>query len=90
MVESVERTLRDLGVDQRPTLTVVNKIDVLEEPLGDVLDAVGEQLDGRPIAVSAQEKLNLDELRAAIERILPALEGVHIIHRRSDHAAAAS
>ena len=33
-VESVERTLRDLGVDQRPTLTVVNKIDVLERAAG--------------------------------------------------------
>ncbi|MCY3922452.1 MAG: GTPase HflX [Chloroflexi bacterium] len=89
-VESVERTLRDLGVDQRPTLTVVNKIDVLEEPLADVLAAIGEQIGGRPIAVSAQEKVNLDELRDAIERIIPALEGVHIIHRRTDHAAAAS
>ncbi len=89
-VESVGRTLRELGVDQRPTLTVVNKIDVLDEPLADVLAAIGEQLGGRPIAVSAQEKVNLDELRDAIERIIPAMEGVHVIHRRTDHAAAAS
>ena len=89
-IESVEGTLRDLGVDQRPTLTVMNKIDALEDPLEEVLDELSAELEIRPIAVSAQEKRNLDELRAAIERIVPSLEGVHIIHRRGDHAAAAS
>ncbi len=89
-IESVEGTLRDLGVDQRPTLTVMNKIDALEDPLEEVLDELSAELDIRPIAVSAQEKQNLNELRAAIERIVPSLEGVHIIQRRTDHAAAAS
>ena len=89
-VASVERTLRELGVDQRPTLTVVNKIDALEEPLEDVLVGIAEHVGVRPIAVSAQERVNLDELRTGIERIIPSLEGVHVIHRRSDHAAAAS
>ncbi len=89
-IESVEGTLRDLGVDQRPTLTVMNKIDALEDPLEEVLDELSAELDIRPIAVSAQEKRNLNELRAAIERIVPSLEGVHIIQRRTDHAAAAS
>ena len=89
-VESVERTLRDLGVDRRPALTVVNKIDALEEPLENLLEAMASRHGGRPIAVSAQEKLNLDELREAIGRIIPSLDGVHIIHRRNDHAAAAS
>ena len=89
-IESVEGTLRDLGVDQRPTLTVMNKIDALEDPLEEVLDELSAELDIRPIAVSAQDKQNLNELRAAIERIVPSLEGVHIIQRRTDHAAAAS
>ena len=89
-IESVEGTLRDLGVDQRPTVTVMNKIDALEDPLEEVLDELSAELDIRPIAVSAQEKQNLNELRAAIERIVPSLEGVHIIQRRTDHAAAAS
>ncbi|MXX48977.1 MAG: GTPase HflX [Chloroflexi bacterium] len=89
-VASVERTLRELGVDQRPTLTVVNKIDALEEPLEDVLEAIAEEVGTRPIAVSAQEQVNLDELRGAIADLIPSLQGVHIIHRRPDHAAAAS
>ncbi|MDE2966023.1 MAG: GTPase HflX [Chloroflexota bacterium] len=89
-VASVERTLRELGVDQRPTLTVVNKIDTLEEPLDELLEAIAEEVGSRPIAVSAQEKLNLDELREAIANVIPSLQGVQIIHRRPDHAAAAS
>ena len=88
--QSVERTLRELGVDQRPTLTVVNKIDAMEEPVEEVSAAIAEEIGARPIAVSAQEKVNLKELRRAIEAIIPAMEGVHIIHRRSNHAAAAS
>lgn len=87
---SVEQTLRELGIDQRPTLTVVNKIDAMDTPVQDVLDELSEELGTRPLAVSAQEKLNLDQVRGAIESIIPSLEGVHIIHRRSDHAAAAS
>ncbi|MXY86002.1 MAG: GTPase HflX [Chloroflexi bacterium] len=89
-VASVERTLRELGVDQRPTLTVVNKIDAIEQPLDEVMEAIAEEVGTRPIAVSAQEQVNLDELRGAIADLIPSLQGVHIIHRRPDHAAAAS
>ena len=88
--QSVERTLQELGVDQRPTLTVVNKIDAMEEPVEAVTAAIADEIGARPIAVSAQEKVNLKELRQAIEAIIPALDGVHIIHRRPGHAAAAS
>ena len=88
--QSVERTLRELGVDQRPTLTVVNKIDAMEDPVEAVSAAIADEIDARPIAVSAQEKVNLKELRQAIEAIIPALDGVHIIHRRSNRAVAAS
>ena len=88
--QSVERTLGELGVDQRPTLTVVNKIDAMEEPVEEVSAAIADEIGSRPIAVSAQEKVNLKELRRAIEAIIPTLDGVHIIHRRSNHAAAAS
>ncbi len=88
--QSVERTLGELGVDQRPTLTVVNKIDAMEEPVEEVSAAIADEIGARPIAVSAQEKVNLKEVRQAIEAIIPALEGVHIIHRRSNQPAAAS
>ncbi len=88
--QSVERTLGELGVDQRPTLTVVNKIDAMEEPVEEVSAAITDEIGSRPISVSAQEKVNLTELRQAIEDIIPTLEDVHIIHRRSNQAAAAS
>jgi GTP-binding protein HflX len=76
---SVQRTLRDLGVDQRPTLTVLNKIDALDGPLADAVAA----FDDSAIPVSAIERQNLDQLRAAIEGVLPNLDGVHIITRQS-------
>ena len=81
-IESVESTLKALGVDSRPTLTVMNKIDALEDPVDEVLSELSTELGVNLIAVSAQEKQNLDELRAAIERILPTMEGVHIIQRQ--------
>ena len=89
-IESVERTLRDLGVDQRPALSVLNKIDALDRPLDDVLAELRAELDIQPIAVSALESRNLDQLRAEIARVIPTLEGVHIIHRRPDRIDAAS
>ena len=67
-----------------------NKIDALEEPLDELLESIADEVGSRPIAVSAQEQVNLDELRRAIAYVIPSLQGVHIIHRRSDHAAAAS
>ena len=88
--QSVDRTLQELGVDQRPILTVLNKIDALEEPIDDVVSAIGAELGIKPIAVSAEAKTNLGEVRAAIEAILPTLEGVHIIRRRPRQPAAAS
>ena len=84
---SVESTLRELGVDQRPMLTVVNKIDAIDEPLDDILDRITEETGVRPIAVSAQEKRNLDELRVAIEQVIPSLQDIQIIHRRPRAAA---
>ncbi len=85
---SVHRTLRELGVDQRPTLTAVNKIDALEEPIEDVLDMVEEEIGVRPCAVSALERVNLDHVRRAIEVVLPTLEDVHVIQRRPSPSAA--
>ncbi len=73
--DSVQSTLRELGVDQRPTLTVLNKIDALEGPIPEVFDP----LDSPFVAVSALERSNLDDLRVAIEEILPTLDGAQII-----------
>ncbi len=56
---AVHQTLADLGVDTRPTIVVLNKIDLLEE--GEI-----PQVDGIP--VSAETGQNLEGLRAAIVR----------------------
>ncbi len=89
-IESVERTLRELGVDQRPTLTALNKIDALDAPVEGALAELNDRLDVQAIAVSAREKRNLDQLRTAIERLIPSLEGVHIIYPRPTRVPAAN
>ena len=67
---AVHQTLADLGVDTRPTIAVLNKIDLLEE--GEI-----PQVDGIP--VSAETGQNLEGLRAAIVDELPALPGVQLV-----------
>ena len=67
---AVHQTLADLGVDTRPTIVVLNKIDLLEE--GEI-----PQVDGIP--VSAETGQNLEGLRAAIVDELPALPGVQLV-----------
>ena len=63
---AVYQTLADLGVDTRPTIVVLNKIDLLEE--GEI-----PQVDGIP--VSAETGQNLEGLRAAIVNEIPTLPG---------------
>jgi len=70
--QTVEQTLAELGVDKKSTLTVLNKVDMLEgvDP-GAVGGLVAEMgLPGDFIAVSAQRGWGLDALR---ERIAAAL-----------------
>ena len=69
-VAAVHQTLADLGVDTRPTIAVLNKIDLLEE--GEI-----PQVDGIP--VSAETGQHLEGLRAAIVDELPALSGVQLV-----------
>ena len=66
---SVHATLTDLGVDTRPSLTVLNKIDLLED--GEI-----PQVDGIP--VSAETGENLDNLRAALSHAIPSLLSTHL------------
>lgn len=67
---SVHQTLADLGVDTRPTITVLNKIDLLED--GEI-----PAVDG--ISVSAETAQNLETLRAAIVNQIPTLPGVQLL-----------
>ncbi|NWF81982.1 MAG: GTPase HflX [Chloroflexi bacterium] len=70
--QTVEATLKELGVDQRPTLTVLNKVDLMAgvaaSDVGHLVADMG--LPGDFVAVSAQQGWGLDELRARIETAL--------------------
>lgn len=77
--ETVEETLRDLGVAEKPRITLFNKVDALERPDGRPVTGLDELTDleqsvrfGRPDAllVSAARGWGLPELR---ERIADAL-----------------
>ena len=67
---AVHQTLADLGVDTRPTIAVLNKIDLLEE--GEI-----PQVDGIP--VSAETGQNLEGLCAAIVNETPTLPGIQLV-----------
>lgn len=70
--QTVEQTLRELGVDQKPILTVLNKIDLLEgataEGIGQIAAEMG--LPGDIVAVSAQQGWGLQTIG---ERIVATL-----------------
>jgi len=70
--QTVEETLKELGVAKRPTLTVLNKVDLMEgigpEAVGGLVAEMGLPSDF--VAVSAQRGWGLDELLARIEATL--------------------
>ena len=63
---AVERLLAELGVADKPTILVLNKVDRVPEP-SLVLRRPGE---GPSVAVSARTGEGLDRLRAAVEGVL--------------------
>jgi GTP-binding protein HflX len=65
--QTVEETLRDLGVTERPIIVALNKIDLLHDPAD-----VSEMLAQFPnnLAISAREGIGLDRLLSRIERVL--------------------
>lgn len=69
---AVEATLRDLGVTDKPVLTILNKVDRLEGMNASEVEHVASEL-GLPtdyIALSAQQGWGLETLRARIETAL--------------------
>jgi GTPase len=70
--QTVEATLKELGAGQRPTLTVLNKVDQMEgmgpESVGGLVTEM--DLPGDFVAVSAQQGWGLEALRARIETAL--------------------
>lgn len=70
--QTVEQTLRELGVDHKPVLTVLNKIDMLEgataEDVGQIAAEMGLPTD--IVAVSAQRGWGLQTLGERIVAML--------------------
>lgn len=76
----VNKTLHELGADNKPTLTIFNKMDLYEERtfdewleestkreiLEDLRDRWNHETGGNAIFISATERRNLDKLREAI------------------------
>ncbi|MDA1330061.1 MAG: GTPase HflX [Chloroflexi bacterium] len=65
--EAVHETLGEIGADHVPTLTVLNKIDRLEDPLA--AQTILEDFEDA-VAVSALKGTGLEELLAAVSRKL--------------------
>jgi GTP-binding protein HflX len=76
-VATVARTLEDLGVDDRPVLFAMNKVDLLtpeqRAQLPEVAPTVGIPADA--VAISARKGQNLDVLLQAVEDMLEREEG---------------
>jgi GTP-binding protein HflX len=70
--QTVEETLKELGVAKRPTLTVLNKVDLMEgvgpEAVGGLVAEMG--LPGDFVAVSARQGWGIDTLLTRIEEAL--------------------
>lgn len=80
-VQSVEATLRSLGVDEAPRLTLLNKADLLRRPDGSRVASLGEACrelpppfaaSGAGLVVSAARRWGLDEAKGRIEDALSA------------------
>lgn len=65
--ETVNDVLRDLGADQKPRVTALNKIDLLDDP-----SEIDTSLYPNAVPVSALRKTGLDALREMIARVLAA------------------
>jgi GTP-binding protein HflX len=67
--ETVMETLADLGVEDRPMLVALNKIDRLPDPsaAGSALDSIADALP-----ISAKEGLGLDALLSRVDEVLSA------------------
>lgn len=63
--ESVMEVLRQLGADRKPVISVLNKIDLLDDAAW--IEQVKKDVP-HPVAVSARRGDNLDELRAGIQQ----------------------
>lgn len=75
--QTVHETLDELGVDDRPVVYALNKIDAVPQEHLENLEALKTELgiEGDAVAISAQKGLNIDELLRHIELTLEREEG---------------
>jgi len=81
---TVEETLRELGLAERPRMTVLNKVDLLDDERRNPSAPLRTGMEDREfktpawaeggIAISAAKGWGLDELRAGIENVLARVE----------------
>ncbi|MBV9888015.1 MAG: GTPase HflX [Acidobacteria bacterium] len=70
--EEVEKILGELGVNGRPVLRVLNKIDLLSPVLKETLESSVARANGAgPVLVSAKTGKGIDELLRRIDTALP-------------------
>ena len=81
---TVNEVLEELGVDDKPVIVALNKVD--RSGLAGVpgIDELKKQLelDGLNVAISAQEKLGFDELRSAISTAIDLEREVRTVQVR--------
>lgn len=76
-VITVNETLEELGVDDRPVLYALNKIDAVPQGHLENLDGIRTELgiEDDSVAISAQKGLNIETLLTHIEETLEREEG---------------
>jgi GTPase len=73
--ETVNEVLHDLETDEKPRITALNKIDLLDDP-----SEVDTSLYPNAVAVSALQKVGLDALLEKIARVLAtSMEAIRVI-----------
>jgi GTP-binding protein HflX len=82
-LRAVGDLLRELGVDDRPTVLALNKVDRLTDGAA----ALARRWGGAPIAAATGE--GLDQLLEAVARALPATRALHLRVPHGDGAALA-
>jgi GTPase len=81
---TVNEVLEELGVDDKPVIVALNKVDRAGLAGVPTINELKEQLelDGPSVAISAQEKLGFDELRSAISTAIDLEREVRTVQVR--------
>jgi GTPase len=73
--ETVNEVLHDLETDEKPRITALNKIDLLDDP-----SEVDTSLYPNAVAVSALQKVGLDALLEKIAQVLASsMEAIRVV-----------